>query len=64
MLNTEVSHVVQVRAEGPGLGVSALSGRVFKIRIKIRYKKWCYFGAVKLLIFNTLIYKIVLLIFA
>ena len=25
---TEVSHVVQVRAEGPGLGASALSGRV------------------------------------
>ena len=27
---------------------------------KIRYKKWCYFGAAKLLIFNTLIYEIVL----
>ena len=25
---TEVSHVVQVRAEGPGLGASAPSGRV------------------------------------
>ena len=25
---TEVSHVVQVRAEGSGLGASALSGRV------------------------------------
>ena len=25
---TELSHVVQERAEGPGLGASALSGRV------------------------------------
>ena len=44
----------------PGLGASALSGRLFKIRIKIWYKKWCYIGVFKLLIFNTLIYKIVL----
>ena len=36
------------------------SGRLFKIRIKIWYKKWCYIGVFKLLIFNTLIYKIVL----
>ena len=38
----------------------ALTGRLFKIRIKIWYKKWCYIGVFKLLIFNTLIYKIVL----
>ena len=31
----------------------ALTGRVFKIRIKIWYKKWCYIGVFKLLIFNT-----------
>ena len=37
-----------------------LQGRLFKIRIKIWYKKWCYIGVFKLLIFNTLIYKIVL----
>ena len=37
-----------------------LYGRLFKIRIKIWYKKWCYIGVFKLLIFNTLIYKIVL----
>lgn len=37
----------------------ALKGRVFKNRIKIWYKKWCYIGVSKLLIFNTLIYKIV-----
>ena len=35
-------------------------GRVFKIRIKIWYKKRCYIGVSKLLIFNTLIYKIAL----
>ena len=28
MFFTERAHVVQVRAEGPGLGASALSGRV------------------------------------
>ena len=38
----------------------ALTGRVFKNRIKIWYKKWCYIGASKLLIFNTLTYKIAL----
>ena len=69
---TELSHVVQVRAEGPkapspgqrpgyvGNQQGALKGRLFKIRIKIWYKKWCYIGVFKLLIFNTLIYKIVL----
>lgn len=36
-----------------------LEGRMFKNRIKIWYKKWCYIGVSKLLIFNTLIYKIV-----
>ena len=35
----------------------ALTGRLFKIRIKIWYEKWCYIGVSKLLIFNTLIYK-------
>ena len=39
-------------------------GRVFKNRIKIWYKKWCYIGVSKLLIFNTLVYKIVLCKFA
>ena len=33
--------------------------RMFKNRIKIWYKKWCYIGVSKLLIFNTLLYKIV-----
>ena len=40
--------------------LAALEGRVFKNRIKIWYKKWCYIGASKLLIFNTLTYKIAL----
>lgn len=40
------------------------TGRVFKNRIKIWYKKWCYIGVSKLLIFNTLVYKIVLCKFA
>jgi len=52
-------------AQGSALGnygnkLVALTGRLFKIRIKIWYKKWCYIGVFKLLIFNTLIYKIVL----
>lgn len=42
------------------LGEVVVTGRLFKIRIKIWYKKWCYIGVFKLLIFNTLIYKIVL----
>lgn len=42
----------------------ALKGRVFKNRIKIWYKKWCYIGVSKLLIFNTLTYKIALCKFA
>ncbi len=41
-------------------GTEIPTGRLFKIRIKIWYKKWCYIGVFKLLIFNTLIYKIVL----
>ena len=45
-------------------GVDTLKGRVFKNRIKIWYKKWCYIGVSKLLIFNTLVYKIVLCKFA
>lgn len=44
--------------------IGCLMGRVFKNRIKIWYKKWCYIGVSKLLIFNTLIYKIVLCKFA
>lgn len=56
-------------AQGDALGdygrqPVALKGRVFKNRIKIWYKKWCYIGVSKLLIFNTLIYKIVLCKFA
>ena len=42
----------------------ALIGRVFKNRIKIWYKKWCYIGVSKLLMFNILVYKIVLCKFA
>ena len=41
-----------------------LKRRVFKNRIKIWYKKWCYIGVSKLLIFNTLTYKIALCKFA
>ena len=47
----------------PGfVGVSLAPCKVgcSKFESKIRYKKWCYFGAAKLLIFNTLIYEIVL----
>ena len=56
-------------AQGDALGdygrqPVALKGRVFKNRIKIWYKKWCYIGVSKLLIFNTLVYKIVLCKFA
>ena len=40
--------------------LATLMDRVFKNRIKIWYKKWCYIGASKLLIFNTLTYKIAL----
>ena len=36
---------------------NGLKGRMFKNRIKIWYKKWCYIGVSKLLIFNTLLYK-------
>ena len=43
---------------------TAPQGRVFKNRIKIWYKKWCYIGVSKLLIFNTLTYKIALCKFA
>ena len=42
------------------LVLSALQLGCSKFESKIRYKKWCYFGAAKLLIFNTLIYEIVL----
>ena len=44
--------------------IAHLEGRVFKNRIKIWYKKWCYIGVSKLLTFNTLTYKIALCKFA
>ena len=52
-------------AQGIALGILAISNAPCKVgcskfESKIRYKKWCYFGAAKLLIFNTLIYEIVL----
>ena len=52
-------------AQGSALGIKAISKAPCKVgcskfESKIRYKKWCYFGAAKLLIFNTLIYEIVL----
>ena len=52
-------------AQGNALGIKAFSKAPCKVgcskfESKIRYKKWCYFGAAKLLIFNTLIYEIVL----
>ena len=52
-------------AQGIALGIMAISKAPLqvgcsKFESKIRYKKWCYFGAAKLLIFNTLIYEIVL----
>ena len=52
-------------AQGIALGMRSVSNAPCKVgcskfESKIRYKKWCYFGAAKLLIFNTLIYEIVL----
>ena len=52
-------------AQGSALGIMAIRKAPCKVgcskfESKIRYKKWCYFGAAKLLIFNTLIYEIVL----
>ena len=52
-------------AQGTALGIMAINKAPCKVgcskfESKIRYKKWCYFGAAKLLIFNTLIYEIVL----
>ena len=52
-------------AQGNARGIKAVSKAPCKVgcskfESKIRYKKWCYFGAAKLLIFNTLIYEIVL----
>ena len=52
-------------AQGNALGIKAVSKAPCKVgcsklESKIRYKKRCYFGAAKLLIFNTLIYEIVL----
>jgi hypothetical protein len=52
-------------AQGSALGIVTVSNAPCKVgcskfESKIRHKKWCYFGAAKLLIFNTLIYEIVL----
>ena len=52
-------------AQGSALGIMAIRKAPCKVgcskfESKIRYKKRCYFGAAKLLIFNTLIYEIVL----
>ena len=52
-------------AQGSALGIMAIGKAPCKVgcskfESKIRYKKWCYFGAAKLLIFNTLTYEIVL----
>ena len=52
-------------AQGNALGIMSVCNAPCKVgcskfESKIRYKKWCYFGAAKLLIFNTLIYEIVL----
>ena len=52
-------------AQGCALGIMPICKAPCKVgcskfESKIRYKKWCYFGAAKLLIFNTLIYEIVL----
>ena len=52
-------------AQGSALGIMAIGKAPCKVgcskfESKIRHKKWCYFGAAKLLIFNTLIYEIVL----
>ena len=56
---------LKLLAQGNALGIKAVSKAPCKVwcskfESKIRYKKWCYFGAAKLLIFNTLIYEIVL----
>ena len=52
-------------AQGNALGIKAVCKAPCKVgcskfESKIQYKKWCYFGTAKLLIFNTLIYEIVL----
>ena len=52
-------------AQGIALGIMPICKSPCKVgcskfESKIRYKKRCYFGAAKLLIFNTLIYEIVL----
>ena len=52
-------------AQGNALGIMPICKAPCKVgcsklESKIRYKKRCYFGAAKLLIFNTLIYEIVL----
>ena len=54
---------IKVALKGQKLSISKLlpfQVGCSKFESKIRYKKWCYFGAAKLLIFNTLIYEIVL----
>ena len=52
-------------AQGSALGTTAIKKTPCKVgcskfESKIRYKKWCYFGAAKLLFFNTLTFEIVL----
>ena len=52
-------------AQGNALGIVAASKSPCKVgcsksESKSGIKKWCYIGVSKLLIFNTLIYKIVL----
>ena len=56
LLNSLIPHYVNPRRSDND---AFLLGRMFKNRIKIWYKKWCYIGVSKLLIFNTLIHKIV-----
>ena len=61
LMGAEFTDMLVHEGEKGGLCLdAALQGRVFKNRIKIWYKKWCYIGASKLLIFNTLTYKIAL----
>ena len=60
----KIEDELTVALDANGVALVALEGRVFKNRIKIWYKKWCYIGVSKLLTFNTLTYKIALCKFA
>ena len=57
---TLMAQAVKVNVQNAVDFVQPLMVGCSKFESKIRYKKWCYFGAAKLLIFNTLIYEIVL----